>query len=110
MEAKIAVKDIGNLVEAIIQSGVRIEELDFWQDYISIPLSAFNCEGRFGDLSIIFSRLTKFTIKVAKWSMQDLSDVLSFRKLLAMAKELRELHLCMDDTDHSISVQEKRDA
>lgn len=86
-------KDMKNLMEAIIQSGVHIQELDFWQDYISVPLSGIYFEERFDDLSVIFSRLTSLTITISRSSMNDSSDVLSFRKLLAEAKRLKKLHL-----------------
>jgi hypothetical protein len=42
--AQIGVKDMRNLLDAIGQGGAGIEELDFWQDYISVPLNGFNLE------------------------------------------------------------------
>jgi hypothetical protein len=89
-------KMLRNILDAIIQSGANVEELDFWQDYISVPLSAFNIEEQITDYSAIFSGLTSLTIKVSHSSMESSSDLRCFRKLLAMAKGLRKLHLSID--------------
>ncbi|KAE9375176.1 hypothetical protein N431DRAFT_369389 [Stipitochalara longipes BDJ] len=87
---------VRNILDTITLSGVYIEELDLWRDYISVPLNAFNLEERFDGYSAIFSRLTSLTIKVAQSSMESASDLGGFRKLLGMAKGLRRLHLSVD--------------
>jgi hypothetical protein len=53
---------------------VHIGELDLWQDYISAPLNAFNFGERLADLSVTFSRLTCLTIRIVKWSIEELAD------------------------------------
>jgi hypothetical protein len=100
-------KVVSNLLAAINESGVRIEELDFWRDYISIPLNAFNFGGRFQELSGMFTCLTSLTIKISRSGMENEPDVRSFRKLLTMAKGLRKLHLCIDFANHNDSFDGK---
>jgi hypothetical protein len=99
-------KMVNNILNAIIQSGAKVEELDFWQDYISVPLSAFNIEEQLADHSAIFGGLTTLTIKVSQSSMESSSDLRCFRKLLAMAKGLGKLHLSIDGPE--VQSQERK--
>jgi len=87
---------VKNISEAIMQSGVCIEELDLWRDCISIPLSAFNFESRLVECDFIFSRLAYLTIKFSHSSMESASDLGCFWKLLGVAKRLRKLQLSID--------------
>ena len=77
LRAQIDGEQMGRLLDAIIQSGTNIEELDLWQDYISVPLNVFNFGERFEQLSVIFSRLTRLTIRVSWSSMENMLDVLA---------------------------------
>lgn len=99
---------VRNILEAISRSGVLIEVLDLWQDFISVAPSAFNFKEPLEDLSAIFSRLRTFTLKIPESSTGNLSDLRAFRELLANAKGLRELHLCIDGKA-SMLREEKRD-
>lgn len=95
-DATINEEQMGRLLDAITKSGAYIEELDLWQDYITIPLSVFKFEKRFDELSVIFSRLTRLTIRISKSSLENQKDVAAFRKLVALAKNLRQFHLCIN--------------
>lgn len=94
--AKINGEQMGILLDGITQSGAHIEELELWQDYITVPLSAFKFEERFDELAALFSRLTRLTIRVSKASLENKEDTTAFRKLLALATNLREFHLCIN--------------
>ncbi|KFZ04043.1 hypothetical protein V502_10453 [Pseudogymnoascus sp. VKM F-4520 (FW-2644)] len=100
-DATINEEQMGKLLDAITKSGAHIEELDLWQDYITVPLSAFKFEERFNELSVIFSRLTRLTIRISlptgMLSVENQKDVTAFRKLLASAKKLRQFHLYAND-------------
>ncbi|OBT71299.1 hypothetical protein VF21_09948 [Pseudogymnoascus sp. 05NY08] len=95
-DATINGEHMGMLLDAITKSGAHIEELDLWQDYITVPLSAFKFKERFDELSVIFSRLTRLTIRISKSSLENQTDVTAFRMLLALAKKLRQIHLCVN--------------
>lgn len=95
-DATINGEHMGILLDSITKSGANIEELDLWQDYITVPLSAFKFKERFDELSVIFSRLTRFTIRISKSSLEKQKDVTAFRNLLAFAKKLRQFHLCIN--------------
>ncbi|KAL5347269.1 hypothetical protein ACLOAV_007578 [Pseudogymnoascus australis] len=95
-DAKITGEQMGILLDAITQSGAHIEELELWQDCITVPLSAFNFKKRFDELAVLFSRLTRLTIRVSLASLENKRDTTAFRKLLALAVNLRELHLCIN--------------
>lgn len=95
-DATIHGDQLGRLLDSITKSGAHIEQLDLWQDYISVPLSAFKFKERFDELSVIFSRLTRLTIRISKSSLENQNDVTAFRKLLALAKKLMQFHLCVN--------------
>jgi hypothetical protein len=87
---------MGRLLDAITKSGAHIEELDLWQDYITVPLSAFRFEERFDELSVIFSRLTRLSIRVCETFITNEKDITAFQKLLALATKLRQFNLCIN--------------
>ncbi|OBT65610.1 hypothetical protein VE03_05555 [Pseudogymnoascus sp. 23342-1-I1] len=99
-------EQLGVLLDAIAKSGARIEELELWQDYITVPLSAFKFEERFDELAILFSRLTKLTIAISKASLENEKDTTAFRKLLSLATKLRQLQLCINPRVSRNSLQE----
>lgn len=105
-DAMVNGEQMGRLLDAITKSGAHIEELDLWQDYITVPLSAFKFKERFDELSVIFSRLTRLTIRISKSSLEKQKDVAAFRKLVALAKNLRQFHLCINPYVSEDNLQE----
>ncbi|KFX99339.1 hypothetical protein O988_03928 [Pseudogymnoascus sp. VKM F-3808] len=98
--ATITDEQMGKFLSAITKSGAYIEELDLWQDYITVPLSAFKFKTRFNELSVIFSRLTRLSIRIPESSIKNEKDITAFQKLLALATKLRQFNLCINHRAH----------
>jgi len=95
-ETLVDAKHVTNIFEANVQSGARIEKLDFWKDYMSVPLEAFDLGESFEEPAFALAHLTKLTIRILRSSLGNASAVLSFRKVLESAKFLKEVRLCID--------------
>ena len=96
---------VKNIMAAIERSGADVEELDLWQDYISVPLGAFNFEDKAVDYDLIFSRLNRLTIKFSHSSIESSSDLKCFQRLLGKAQRIQELRLSIDGRN---AIEERR--